>query len=94
MNLGLFFIVSKNFHKAIAKASGNDIEYLCYHFFKLVKDISNILGCRGFAAVPPARRGFNMAKKIVVIPGDGIGSEITGSAVEVLKKAEIGRAHV
>ena len=28
-----------------------------------------------------------MAKKIVVIPGDGIGSEITDSAVEVLKKA-------
>ena len=27
-----------------------------------------------------------MAKKIVVIPGDGIGSEITTSAVEVLKK--------
>ncbi|MDD3114178.1 MAG: 3-isopropylmalate dehydrogenase [Anaerovibrio sp.] len=27
-----------------------------------------------------------MAKKIVVIPGDGIGSEITGSAVEVLQK--------
>ena len=28
-----------------------------------------------------------MAKKIVVIPGDGIGKEITDSAVEVLKKA-------
>ena len=28
-----------------------------------------------------------MAKKIVVIPGDGIGSEITTSAVAVLKKA-------
>ena len=27
-----------------------------------------------------------MAKKIVVIPGDGIGKEITDSAVEVLKK--------
>lgn len=28
-----------------------------------------------------------MAKKIVVIPGDGIGEEITAAAVEVLKKA-------
>ena len=28
-----------------------------------------------------------MAKKIVVIPGDGIGSEITASAVEILQKA-------
>ena len=27
-----------------------------------------------------------MAKKIVVIPGDGIGKEITDSAVEVIKK--------
>ncbi len=29
-----------------------------------------------------------MAKKIVVIPGDGIGREITDAAVEVLKKAD------
>ena len=29
-----------------------------------------------------------MAKKIVVIPGDGIGTEITESAVEVLKKVD------
>ncbi len=29
-----------------------------------------------------------MAKKIVVIPGDGIGKEITDSAVEVLKKVD------
>lgn len=29
-----------------------------------------------------------MAKKIVVIPGDGIGGEITASAVEVLKKID------
>ena len=29
-----------------------------------------------------------MAKKIVVIPGDGIGKEITESAVEVLKKVD------
>ena len=29
-----------------------------------------------------------MAKKIVVIPGDGIGAEITESAVAVLKKVD------
>ena len=29
-----------------------------------------------------------MAKKIVVIPGDGIGEEITSSAVQVLKKID------
>ena len=29
-----------------------------------------------------------MAKKITVIPGDGIGKEITDSAVAVLKKAD------
>ncbi|MBR0103296.1 MAG: hypothetical protein IJQ01_07355, partial [Selenomonadaceae bacterium] len=27
-------------------------------------------------------------KKIIVIPGDGIGQEITASAVEVLKKVD------
>ena len=29
-----------------------------------------------------------MAKHIVVIPGDGIGKEVTDGAVEVLKKAD------
>ena len=32
---GKFFFVCKK----IAKASGNDIEYLCYHFFKILKDV-------------------------------------------------------
>ena len=36
----------------------------------------------------PVQRRIPMAKKIVVIPGDGIGKEITDSAVEVLKKAD------
>ncbi len=30
-----------------------------------------------------------MAKKIVVIPGDGIGKEITDSAVEEIKKLSL-----
>ncbi len=36
---GKFFFVCKKIRKAIAKASGNEIEYLCYHFFKILKDV-------------------------------------------------------
>lgn len=33
---------SQNFHKAVAKHSGNEIKYSCYHFF-IIRDMWNIL---------------------------------------------------
>ena len=35
-----------------------------------------------------------MAHKIALFAGDGIGPEVIGEALEILKVIEIGRAHV